>query len=146
MCLQLIDEAIDEGNSDSDSEDDERPEADLELARSLLSCVASFTFIGGVAQLQQAGGILQLLKLMDHEDKTIRSYACAGMQNATSFLELLDAHQVTKDEWHELDLLTKHSNPTISGPAKTIQLNLEQVGARLWMAAVWTFTPYAIRS
>ena len=76
--MDLLDAALDEADSTDESDDDDSlPDADLVLARSLLSCLASLAFLGGVRDLQAAGGVLQVLKLMRHTDETIRSYAAA---------------------------------------------------------------------
>ena len=61
--LTLLDGAMDDSDDDSDGSQDMN-DVDLMLAASLLSCLASLSFLGGVRELQAAGGVLQLLKLM----------------------------------------------------------------------------------
>ena len=125
--LTMLDEAADEGDSDDDSDDSaNQPDPDLELAQSLLSCIASYAFLGGVRALQLAGGIMQLLKLMDHPEPTIRAYATAALQNATSFLEELDVERLTSDELDELRRLTESADASIREPAMRIRTNLDQ--------------------
>ena len=129
VLLEMLDAALDDGDSDDDdsaSAADDLLEADLELSRSLLSCLASYAFLGGAPALQEQGGVLQLLRLMDHSDPTIRAYSSATLQNATAFLELIDVRKLGESESRELEQLESHRDPTISGPAKKIRANLEQ--------------------
>ena len=105
---------------------EERRREDLILAKSVLSCVASYTYLGGVRQLQTAGGLLLLLKLMRYDDATVRAYACAALQNASSFLELLKVEELTKNELEELARLCDDGDASIAEPAKMIRSNLEQ--------------------
>ena len=126
--LSLLDEAMDEADDDDDDDSQDMNEADLLLAASLLSCLGSLTFLGAVQEFQAAGGVLQLLKLMAYaeDDGTIRSYAAAALQNATSFLELFDAAELSEVELHELRELSASADEQVSGPAKHVSHNIEQ--------------------
>ena len=55
--LQLLREALDEYDEGASTHSD-LSEADTVLAASLLSALASLSFIGGVSELQTAGGVL----------------------------------------------------------------------------------------
>ena len=126
--LQLLDEALDEADDDDDDSEDDT-EADTVLAASLLSCLASLTFIGGVRELQAAGGVLQLLKLMRFhvDDGTVRSYAAACLQNASSFVKLFDPNMLTVDEEAELERLVSDADASIAAPARHVHENIVQI-------------------
>ena len=126
--LQLLREALDEYDEGASTHSD-WSEADTVLAASLLSALASLSFIGGVSELQMAGGVLQLLKLMRFpgDDGTVRSYAAACLQNASSFVELFDLALVDEEEEAELLGLIKDADTTIATPARHIFENLHQL-------------------
>lgn len=113
--LALIDQAQNPGGGGTD----------VELGRAALSCLASYAFLGGVQELQASGGFVALVRLMPSSDVTIRSYAAAAMQNATSFVELVDLQELGEHQ-ELLELLAMQPDESISGPAKAVLNNLEQ--------------------
>ena len=125
--LRALDGALNDSDDESDDSQDVHDD-DIVLATSLLSCLASIAFIGGVLEIQAAGGVLQLLRLMkyDADDGTMRSYAAACMQNATSFLELFSYRDMSDAEHAELKRVIDCGDERISGPARHVQTNVEQ--------------------
>ena len=98
---------------------------DADLCRCSLSCVASFAFIGGVRDIQGAGGMPLLVRLMGATDETIRAYAAAAMQNATSFVDELDVAAL-QPSVPELQRLASHPAEMVAGPARSVLDNIEQ--------------------
>ena len=75
--------------------------------------------------------MLQLLRLcrFDDDDGTIRSYAAACLQNASSFLELFDPERISHQEESELRSLSADSDANIAAPAQHVLANVEQIYA-----------------
>ena len=69
------------GKDDDSDDSNDLPDADLELGKSLLSCLAAYTFLGGVKAVQQSGGLLQLLVTRRHVQPVLSS---AGRSHGVS--------------------------------------------------------------
>ena len=123
--LAVLDEYDEDHSGPDDDRSDEGNDADLVLCKSMLSCLASYAYLGGALQIQAAGGVMHLLRFMSHDDATARAYACAAMQNATVFLELLDVKSLGSDELNELTRLCEHKDASIAEPARLVRANLE---------------------
>ena len=123
--LAVLDENDEDHFEPDDDRSDEGNDADMVLCKSMLSCLASYAYLGGALQIQAAGGVMQLLRFMSHDDATARAYACAAMQNATVFLELLDVKSLSSDELNELTRLCEHKDASIAEPARLVRANLE---------------------
>ena len=123
--LAVLDENDEDHFEPDDDRSDEGNDADMVLCKSMLSCLASYAYLGGALQIQAAGGVMHLLRFMSHDDATARAYACAAMQNATVFLELLDVKSLSSDELNELTRLCEHKDASIAEPARLVRANLE---------------------
>ena len=109
----------------------------MALGRALLSCIASYAYLGGVTHLQAAGGFSLLVQLMSLMDAAVRAYASAAMQNATAFVELVDLAALSQQE----NLLKRESCP---------RSNLGRLSARgcafaVTAPAAWFEPAYVIR-